>query len=83
MYTKFDPAVFEKIKQAVEKTVAMEGRCLTTECRLSDDLNLARFGRIRLGLSLEETFGTEIPDEAMAQFDTIGDIVRYMSLWML
>jgi Phosphopantetheine attachment site len=41
------------------------------------------FGRIRLALHLEETFDVELSDEAVKTFDTVGDIVHYMSRWSL
>jgi acyl carrier protein len=74
-------AVFEKVVLAVEQTVYVERRDLTPTSRLVDDLRLGRFGRIKLALYLEETFDMEITDEAVDQFITVGDIVRYMSRW--
>ena len=77
-----DP-VFEKVVQAVEQTVYTAGKSVTPTSRLVDDLRLGRFARLTLALYLEETFEVEIPDEAAAHFDTVGDIVRYMSRWSL
>jgi acyl carrier protein len=74
-------AVFEKVVVAVEQTVDVKGTTLSPASRLADDLRLGRFGRIRLALYLEETFDVELPDEAIERFDTVGDIVRYMSRW--
>jgi acyl carrier protein len=76
-------AVFEKVILAVEQTVYIEGTNLSPASRLSDDLRLGRFGRIRLALYLEETFDVEVPDDEMDRFDTVGDIVRYMNRWSL
>jgi acyl carrier protein len=76
-------AVFEKVVLAVEQTVYTTGTSLSPASRLADDLRLGRFGRIRLALYLEETFDFEIPDEAVDRFDTVGDIVRYVSRWCL
>jgi acyl carrier protein len=83
MRTKFDRAVFKKVMQAVEQTVHIERGRLTPESRLADDLRLRRFGRIRLALYLEEMFGVEVSNEEIERFDTVGDIVRYMSHWSL
>jgi acyl carrier protein len=76
-------AVFEKVVLAVEQTVHTTGASLSPASHLADDLRLGRFGRIRLALYLEETFDVEIPDEAVDRFDTVGDIVRYVSRWCL
>jgi acyl carrier protein len=75
--------VFEKVVQAVEQTVYIAGKSVTPTSRLVDDLRLGRFARLKLALYLEETFEVEIPDEAVAHFATVGDIVRYMSRWSL
>ena len=74
-------AVFDKVIIAVEQTLYVEGRSLSAETRLVDDLRLGKFGRIRLAIYLEETFDVEISDDAVECFDTVGDIARYMSRW--
>ncbi len=75
--------VFEKVVLAVEQTVYTGDEGITPTSRLVDDLTLGRFARLKLALYLEETFEVEIPDDAVAHFDTVGDIVRYMSRWSL
>jgi acyl carrier protein len=75
--------VFEKVVLAVEQTVYVGGENVTPTSRLVDDLRFGRFARLKLALYLEETFEVEIPDGAVADFDTVGDIVRYMSRWSL
>jgi acyl carrier protein len=75
--------VFDKVVTAVEQTVYVGGESVTPTSRLVDDLRVGRFARLKLALYLEETFEVEISDEAVAHFDTVGDIVRYMSRWSL
>lgn len=75
--------VFKKVVMAVEQTVYVGGKSVTPTCRLVDDLRLGRFARLKLALYLEETFEVEISNEAVADFDTVDDIVRYMSRWSL
>jgi acyl carrier protein len=82
MHTSFNQAIFAKVVQAIEQIVDIEGSRLTPGSRLADDLRLGLFGRIRLALCLEEMFETELPDEALKRFDTVGDIVRYISRWL-
>jgi acyl carrier protein len=79
MMSSSHAAVFDKVILAVEQTVYAKGASLSAASRLANDLGLGRFGRIRLALYLEETFDVEVSDEAIEQFDTVGDIVRYMS----
>ena len=83
MHPTFRDAVFDKVVLAVEQTVYVAGRALAPDTRLVEDLKLGRFGRIRLALYLEETFDVEISDDAVAYFDTVGDVAQYMSRWTL
>ncbi len=77
----FSNVVLEKVVLAVEQTVYIQDNILTIASRLVDDLKLGKFARIRLAISLEETFDLEIPDEVVKRFTTVGDIVQYMSRW--
>ena len=40
---------------------------------------LGRFGRLRLGVCLEEVFDVELSDELVASFVTVDDVVGYFS----
>jgi acyl carrier protein len=73
--------VFDKVVLAVQQTVYIDRQGLAPTTRIADDLGVGRFGRIKLALYLEETFDVEIPDEVVGRFDTVGDIVRYLSRW--
>ena len=76
-----DDSVFDKVVLAVQQTVYTDRQGLSARTRIAGDLGVGRFGRIKLALYLEETFEVEIPDEVVAGFDTVGDIVRYLSRW--
>jgi acyl carrier protein len=75
--------IFNKVVLAVEQTVYLQGHTLSPTTRLTDDLQLGRFGRVRLTIYLEETFDVEISDEAVEGFSTVGDIARYINRWSL
>jgi acyl carrier protein len=72
-------SVFDRVTLAVEQTVYIDRRVLTPATQIAGDLGVGRFGRIKLVLYLEEMFDVEIPDEMVAQFDTVGDIIHYLS----
>jgi acyl carrier protein len=73
--------VFDKVLQAVEQTVYIDGHTLTPATRITKDLKIGRFGRLKLALYLEETFDVELPDEAVERFETVGDIAQYVGRW--
>ena len=45
---------------------------------LSDDLDIDSLDLVDLVMSLEDEFSVELPDEALADMKTVGDIVRYI-----
>lgn len=42
------------------------------------DINFDEFDMIELVMSIEDKFGIEVPDEDLAQIETIGDFVKFM-----
>ena len=78
MQYAFDNVVFQKVSQAVGQVVRGT-RDVSPATRLTDDLALSRFGRLKLAICLEEAFDVELEDEDVEQFTVIGDIVTYIS----
>ncbi len=78
MQSAFDSVVFQKVSQAVGQVVRGT-RDVSPATRLTDDLALSRFGRLKLAICLEEAFDVELEDEEVEQFTVIGDIVSYLS----
>jgi acyl carrier protein len=79
MQSAFDAVVFEKVSRAVGQVVRRGKSDLSPATRLSDDLALGRFGRLKLAICLEEAFDVELEDEDVEQFTVVGDIVSYIS----
>jgi acyl carrier protein len=71
--------VLDRVVLAVEQTTYVGDLGITAATRLADDLELGKFGLIKLALYLEEAFDIELPDEAVSLFRTVGDIVRHLS----
>jgi acyl carrier protein len=79
MGSVFDSSVFDKVARAIEQTTYISPAEVTTNTRLVDDLALGRFGRMRLAINLEELFDLELPNDVVARFVTVADIVNYFS----
>jgi len=75
----FDSFVFEKVALAVKQTLRAEPSALSQSTRLVDDLSLRGFARLRLAVCLEEIFDIELQNDAIERFNTLGDIVSYLS----
>jgi len=79
MGSAFDSSVLDKVTLAVEQTTRVDPAEITADTRLADDLALGRFGRMRLAIQLEEVFDLELPNDVVARFVTVADIVNYFS----
>ena len=79
MQSAFDRSVLDKVGLALEQATRIDPAGISTGTRLADDLGLGRFGRLRLAICLEEVFDLELPDEVVARFVTVADVVTYFS----
>lgn len=79
MRSAFDSSVLDKVTLAIEQTIHVNPADVTTGTRLVDDLALGKFGRMKLAIYLEEVFDLELPNEVIARFVTVADIVSYFS----
>ena len=51
---------------------------ITEQTRIKEDLGADSLDILQLLMTLEEQRGVTIPDEALATFETVGDIVEYI-----
>ncbi len=78
MQVALNSSVFNRVILAIEQTTCIEDRRVTLETRLTCDLALGGFGRLKLAVYLEEIFDIELSDDVVERFVTIADIVRYI-----
>ncbi|MBO5306118.1 MAG: hypothetical protein J6B12_05085 [Clostridia bacterium] len=45
---------------------------------MKDDLGADSIAILQLLMTIEEDYGIVIPDEKLATFDTVGDVVAYL-----
>lgn len=62
------------LKGCMEKEISE----ITQDMELMADLGLSSLDVMDAVLAFEDEFETEIPDEKIAEFRTVGDIVRYL-----
>ncbi|MCC8068562.1 MAG: acyl carrier protein [Ruminococcus sp.] len=70
--------VFDKVKEIVAEQLDVAEDEITMEAVITDDLGADSLDVVDLVMDLEDAFSIEIPDEAMADIKTIGDIVAYI-----
>ncbi len=79
MHAAVNNFVSSKVALAIGHAVFVEPSEISEATRLGDDLELGRFGRLKLAIYLEEAFDLELPDEVLERFKTVADIVDYVS----
>jgi acyl carrier protein len=72
------PGVEEKVKQIIVDQLGVEPADVTATSSFVDDLGADSLDRVELVMTLEETFGIEIPDEAAEKIATVQDAVDYI-----
>ena len=70
--------MFEKVRELLAKQLKMKPEKITMESTISGDLEADSIDILELLMTLEEENGIVIPDEKLAGFKTVGDIVRYL-----
>ena len=69
---------FEKVKEVIVNTLSCEEAKVSLEASLIDDLGADSLDAVELNMALEEAFAISIPDDDLATFKTVQDIVTYI-----
>ena len=70
--------VFDQIKEILAEQLDLDESKITLDSDIVEDLEADSLDVVDLVMSMEDTFGVEVPDEAIENFKTVGDIVRYI-----
>lgn len=70
--------MFNEVKELLTQQLRLKDVEITPASRIKDDLGADSLDILQLLMSIEEERGITIPDEALATFTTVGDIVSYL-----
>ena len=70
--------MFEEVKEALRKQLKLGDKEITADSKIKEDLGADSLDILQLLMTIEETYGITIPDESLAEFKTVGDIVTYL-----
>ena len=70
---------FEEMKKIVVDTLNCDADKVTMEASLTEDLEADSLDAVELNMALEDACGVSIPDEALANLKTVGDIYNYIT----
>lgn len=69
---------FEKVKSVIIESLNCNADQVTMEARLIEDLGADSLDAVELNMAIEDAFGVEIPDTALAELKTVGDLVNHI-----
>ena len=70
--------VFEKLRDIIVDHLQLKREDIKPECRVVEDLNADSLDIVEMIMDLEDEFGVSIPDEAVAELKTVGDISSFV-----
>jgi acyl carrier protein len=69
---------FEKVKEIIVDSIGRDEGKIAMEVSLVDDLGMDSLDAVELNMALEEAFDISIPDDVLASFVTVEDVVNYI-----
>ena len=70
--------MIEEVKKALAKQLRKDVSEITESSRIKADLGADSLDVLQLLMTIEEDFGITIPDEQLAEFETVGDIASFL-----
>ncbi len=69
---------FEKLRDIIVDQLSVEESAVTLEANIQEDLDADSLDIVDLITTIEDEFDVSIPDEAVENIKTVGDIVNYI-----
>ena len=70
--------MFEKVQTILAKQLRLDPSKITPQSLIKKDLGADSLDILQLLMRIEDQYGITIPDEELATFDTVGDVVSYL-----
>ncbi|HIU82106.1 MAG TPA: acyl carrier protein [Candidatus Ornithoclostridium faecavium] len=70
--------VLEKVKQIIAGKMSISEDEITVDTKLKEDLQADSLDMVELVMAAEDEFGVEIEEDAVREFVTVGDVVKYI-----
>lgn len=70
--------VFEKLQEILAAQFDIDPATVTLDTDIQDDLNADSLDVVDLIMSIEDEFEVEVPDTAVDEVKTVGDLVKFI-----
>lgn len=70
--------MISKIKKIIRDYKGINDITITDKTNIKEDLGMSSFDLIQLACAVEDEFDVEIPDRAIKDFKTVGDVIAFI-----
>ena len=70
--------MFDKVQAILAKQLRKDQAIITPDAKIKRDLGADSIDILQLLMKIEDQYGLVIPDQALATFETVGDVVAYL-----
>ena len=70
--------MYERVREILAKQLRIDPARVVPEARIKKDLGADSLDILQLLMRIEDRYGITSPDEALAGFETVADVVGYL-----
>ena len=70
--------MFEQVKEILARQLRVSPDKVTLDAQIKKDLGADSVDILQLLMRLEDDYGIVIPDQELAKFETVGDVVAFL-----
>lgn len=70
--------MFDEVQKILAKQLRIDASSIQMSSRIKEDLGADSLNVLQLLMKIEDDYGIVIPDEKLAHFDTVADVVAYL-----
>ena len=70
--------MFDQVKEILARQLRVSPDRVTLDAQIKRDLGADSVDILQLLMRLEDDYGITIPDQELAKFETVGDVVNFL-----
>ena len=70
--------MLEKVRKILAEQLRISEKEITGESKIKEDLGADSLDILQLLFTIEEMYGVQVPDEKLATFATVNDVVAFL-----
>ena len=70
--------MYEQVKEILARQLRVSPDRVTLDAQIKKDLGADSVDILQLLMRLEDDYGIVIPDQELAKFETVGDVVNFL-----